>query len=162
MTGKRRKCPPGCGCKRHTSGAEARRKPKVSVACGFCGAVFEVSPSRADKAKFCGKNCFRMFTDQKMISRRSTGKVYFHDMSVEEFERRMAEQNSCCGICTKPISGREAQRDHCHVSGEWRGLLCGKCNRALGLFDDDPVRLLRAADYLVNGGVADEHCAAEQ
>lgn len=158
----RRKCAPDCACKRHTSGAAARRKPKVALLCEFCDAKFFVSPSRENKARFCSTKCFKADTAQRMAQRRSTGKTYFHDMSIAEFKQRMANQDGLCGICAKSISGKEAQRDHCHLTGEWRGLLCGKCNRALGLFDDDPARLLRAADYLVNGGVADEYRVARQ
>lgn len=38
--------------------------------------------------------------------------------------------------------------DHCHVSGRVRGLLCHRCNTALGLFRDDPEVLKRAIEYL--------------
>jgi len=41
--------------------------------------------------------------------------------------------------------------DHCHDSGDARGLLCTKCNTALGMFDDDVERMKRAMDYLKDG-----------
>jgi len=38
--------------------------------------------------------------------------------------------------------------DHCHASGEVRGVLCNHCNRALGLFKDSCDNLGRAIEYL--------------
>ena len=41
--------------------------------------------------------------------------------------------------------------DHCHESGKARGLLCTKCNSAIGMFDDDIERMKRAMQYLEDG-----------
>lgn len=38
--------------------------------------------------------------------------------------------------------------DHCHTTGEIRGILCQRCNQGIGLFSDNPARLRAAADYL--------------
>ena len=59
-----------------------------------------------------------------------------------------ALQGGVCAICKKKHH-RRLHADHCHVTGKLRGLLCPKCNPALGLYDDDPDCLLAAAAYLL-------------
>lgn len=50
-----------------------------------------------------------------------------------------------CEICKKPS---KLVVDHDHHSGLVRGLLCSKCNRGLGHFDDNISLMLRALRYL--------------
>jgi len=38
--------------------------------------------------------------------------------------------------------------DHCHTTGQTRGLLCKPCNFILGIAEDDSKRLRALADYL--------------
>ncbi len=38
--------------------------------------------------------------------------------------------------------------DHCHFSNNFRGYICNSCNLALGRFNDDPMILLNAINYL--------------
>lgn len=50
-----------------------------------------------------------------------------------------------CELCN---SEEELVYDHCHTSGLFRGVLCRKCNTALGLFKDDEGVLNKAIKYL--------------
>lgn len=61
------------------------------------------------------------------------------------FEEMQNSQSSKCLLCQK-VS--KLYVDHSHKSGKVRGLLCNRCNLALGLFRDDFSTLLRAADYV--------------
>lgn len=56
-------------------------------------------------------------------------------------------QGGACAICLQ-VRTETLHVDHCHATGAVRGLLCGACNRALGLLNDDPGLIRRAADYL--------------
>jgi hypothetical protein len=72
-----------------------------------------------------------------------------------ERDQMLAEQDGKCEICSRvldPSRGAPAalrpHLDHCHRSGRNRGILCGNCNTALGLFGDDPAVLFAAVEYL--------------
>ncbi len=58
--------------------------------------------------------------------------------------------NGCCEICgiTEEDHGKYLAIDHCHKTGEVRGLLCMQCNTALGNFNDDLDRIKKAMEYL--------------
>lgn len=68
-----------------------------------------------------------------------------YGISLEEYERMLRRQDGACAICG---NGGKLHVDHCHASGRIRGLLCGSCNRALGLFKDNVGNLATAIVYL--------------
>jgi Recombination endonuclease VII len=55
-------------------------------------------------------------------------------------------QGQRCAICRG--ESRRWDTDHDHNTGEVRGILCGPCNRAIGLLKDSPEVVTRAAEYL--------------
>lgn len=73
-------------------------------------------------------------------------------IAVEYFRRLEVEQGGVCAICGGIEEGRRLSVDHDHATGKVRGLLCGHCNRAIGLLRDDPARAERAAAYLREHG----------
>lgn len=76
-----------------------------------------------------------------------------YQLSVPEYDALLLAQAGRCAICgTDKANGRgdKLHVDHDHESGLIRGLLCNKCNSALGYFNDSPKRLRRAAAYLEN------------
>lgn len=73
-----------------------------------------------------------------------------YGINIETRCRMLEAQRGLCLICDIDITS-QPHVDHCHTTGKVRGLLCGPCNRALGMMQDDPVRLIRAAEYLKAG-----------
>lgn len=72
-----------------------------------------------------------------------------YGMTLEEYDALLHAQDGVCAICRRPPRDDiSLHLDHDHTTGERRGLLCFKCNNALGDFDDDAERLLRAYVYL--------------
>jgi hypothetical protein len=74
----------------------------------------------------------------------------FFDLTPEQYTEMLESQNGVCSICKQPENGKSLAVDHCHKTGEIRGLLCGKCNRGLGFFNDSKHLLSRAMEYLCN------------
>ena len=71
-----------------------------------------------------------------------------YGLSAAEFEVLAAAQNGACAICAKVYESAKLHVDHDHDSGKVRALLCGSCNRAIGMLKDDPALCRAAADYL--------------
>jgi hypothetical protein len=70
-----------------------------------------------------------------------------YGITKEDFDTLMLNQNGVCAICFTKTKTR-LHIDHSHKTGKVRGLLCGNCNRALGLFYDNCSILLSAVKYL--------------
>lgn len=77
-------------------------------------------------------------------------------LSQEQHKQMFINQNYLCAICNKPETAFDSKNgcirnlavDHCHDTGKIRGLLCFKCNSALGKFTS--VEMLETAkQYLL-------------
>ena len=87
--------------------------------------------------------------------RRSAAFRRKYGLTVEAWEAMLAVQGSrCpgCGVAFGLFRGSEPHVDHCHRTGAVRGLLCGQCNKALGLSGDSP-KVLRASRVTWSGMV---------
>lgn len=80
-------------------------------------------------------------------------KLKRYGLTLDQFADQLALQNNACEICrTSEWGQRGPCVDHDHKTGIVRGLLCSRCNLALGHFRDDIDCLKRAIAYL--GGKA--------
>lgn len=72
-----------------------------------------------------------------------------YNLSADDFHRMMEEQNGLCKICDVQLTLAMIHVDHCHRSGIVRGILCSRCNQAIGLMDEDASRFDKAKQYLM-------------
>ena len=78
----------------------------------------------------------------------------YYGITIDDFEKMYNSQNGKCKICHSDNNGKTFHVDHCHMSGRVRGLLCSKCNTAIGLLDENIVVLENAIKYLTAQEVA--------
>lgn len=85
-----------------------------------------------------------------------------YGITLGEWEEKFKEQGSCCAICrSTKCSGHNWHTDHNHRTGAIRSILCGKCNTALGKFDEDYITMTIASIYSLvwnyrdKGGIED-------
>lgn len=81
--------------------------------------------------------------DRKSYLRRKYG------ITPDDYDRMLAEQGGVCAICGRPPRDDISFHvDHVHGTRDIRGLLCFRCNNALGDFEDDTALLRTAAGYV--------------
>jgi hypothetical protein len=74
-----------------------------------------------------------------------------YHITYAQYEALRAHQEYACAICREPEGNFKTNMavDHCHVAPcIVRGLLCWRCNRALGKFKDNATLLASAANYI--------------
>lgn len=85
---------------------------------------------------------------KRAVDRRSHLKRKYGIMP-EEYDALLEDQGGGCAICARaPREDSSLHVHHEHATGRIRGLLCFRCNNALGDFDDDHDRLSAALAYL--------------
>ena len=69
-----------------------------------------------------------------------------YKITRETFDQLTQQQQNRCASCLDPFL-LVPHVDHCHKTGQIRGLLCMRCNRALGLLNDDVNRVKQLFTY---------------
>ena len=127
------------------------RCPRPVAAMGLCQPCYDrkyraenAETRRFQKKQWADANAAR----KALFARKSWLRQY--GLTLETFDWLYESQGGQCAICSTDLerSGRLTHVDHDHDSGVVRGLLCRRCNRALGLLKDDETLMLRAVQYL--------------
>jgi hypothetical protein len=77
----------------------------------------------------------------------------FHGITPAEYAAMLEAQGGVCAACGLPETGQNQRGvvslavDHDHTTGANRGLLCMRCNRALGLLGDDSSTIQQLLAY---------------
>jgi len=132
-----------------------RRCPR----CNRVKALSEFSPDKSRKngvsawCRSCRGSYKRLYDLKHPNSRKASNLRIKYGITLEEYEVMFKAQGGVCAVCgqseTTRYRGtlRSLAVDHNHVTGRVRGLLCGNCNKALGLLKDNPVIIEGLANY---------------
>lgn len=78
-----------------------------------------------------------------------------YNITLEQYNQMLELQNNVCDICKKPETKRHKNGtlyrlavDHNHDTGKVRGLLCWRCNTAMGSFEERNVPILNVEEYI--------------
>jgi len=83
------------------------------------------------------------------LAKRRSNFIAKYRLSISDYDNMLSAQNGVCRICFRVNgNGKRLAVDHDHENMRIRGLLCGKCNLALGLMGEDPNRMLRLVKYI--------------
>ena len=126
----------------------------MSKLCSRCGKAPQL------KTKVWCQPCSNEYERERWAGRtveqkRSKWLKHKYNLTWKDYIEMYENQKGLCKLCDIPISiskednSREvACVDHCHTSGDIRGLLCNHCNRALGLIKDSAKVAERMVKYL--------------
>lgn len=96
----------------------------------------------------------RQWRANNPVSSKNAHYKAIYGISEEDYQRMVEAQGGLCAICNRPermkFKGalKRLAVDHCHMTGDVRGLLCHACNCAIGKLGDAPDLLRAAANYL--------------
>ncbi len=99
-----------------------------------------------------------LYSNGKCAKHYARGKrMQGYGITQEQHDTLFAQSGGMCWICEGPETSRDGSSgkvralavDHCHGSGAVRGLLCRRCNQAIGMFRDDTDLLGKAIQYLL-------------
>lgn len=91
-------------------------------------------------------------TDQRKQQNRTNKLRSKYNLTIAEWDAMFLSQGKVCAVCSSTSPGGRFggrwQTDHNHKTDKTRGILCVKCNRGIGLLNDDPLLLRAAVTYL--------------
>ena len=112
--------------------------------CVVCSNTFEGTRS----SLYCSDECQKKANFENSLDLpfgKSRGVKNITNRQVLELKSK----TECCMICdTKFKNDADKFLDHCHDTGEARGILCKNCNTALGMFFDNKEYLRNSIKYL--------------
>jgi len=124
---------------------------RKSTHCQDCGEDLDINPvykNRIYRQSRC-RNCFnKRFNGRYKEQVREFCLKQDYGITIEDYNSLLNLQDGVCAICKQESLDKNLAVDHDHTTGEIRGLLCQKCNQAIGLLKESPDLIMNAYEYL--------------
>lgn len=119
----------------------------------LCNICNNIKPKKAFKKRKRNKSGVTSACKGCLKTRHREKKLkYTYGLSIDDFNKLYEYQGGKCAICKINLEKgtNDCSVDHNHESGNVRGLLCNRCNRAIGMLKDSKVVLYSAIRYLTS------------
>jgi hypothetical protein len=129
--------------------------------CSKCNLEKDLNQFHKRSNRPCGvrsicKECYKVYPKilkSRLNYMREYDLMKSYNITIQKYNEMLLNQNGKCGICQrdyKTLIGRKKFLcvDHNHKTNQVRGLLCDKCNRGIGMFNDCKDLLIVASEYL--------------
>lgn len=120
--------------------------------------IAEDKKNRPEKYKKLYRDHYRRLKERFGNNHSLIKQCASYGITLEKYNDLFDKQKGLCAICNqkekcinKTSTGQRLSRlsiDHCHNTGKVRGLLCRKCNSAIGKMSDNIELLQKAINYL--------------
>lgn len=127
--------------------ADPQKRDGLYSSCKSCNKVTQKNRDKYKKAAYD-----RQY--RKTLGNKKRANAF--KVSEQYIDQLITVQGNLCAICNSAESVLNHSKtavkalavDHDHKNGQVRGLLCQRCNQAIGLLKDSPDLLMKAAAYL--------------
>lgn len=150
---------------------------ELTRTCRDCGVAKPLALMKKNRACKYGvqRMCNACSSEREMRQRDANPDIALNSHLLRKFGITLArynelleQQGGVCAICGEPpasILGHVSRRqgcavrprlvvDHCHETGQVRGLLCTRCNRGIGFLKDSTTLVASALGYLQRAEVS--------
>ena len=124
--------------------------------CSKCGEYKSLNDFYKRKKSVDGLNgmciaCVKQWKNENKDKIRNCEYLSRYGITLSEYEEMLRSQDNRCATCNKhqtEVHRKILHVDHCHETGQVRGLLCRSCNVALGFVEDSEDTLTEMILYL--------------
>jgi hypothetical protein len=137
----------------YNKGGSSPWQQKRKAICRVCESIAAVAWTKAHPEKYKGMQ--KKNYQRHKPARRAYSRKKLFGITPDQFTAMLEAQGYACAICRDkkqlfgPVGGADSFHvDHCHRTKKVRGLLCSKCNQAIGLLREDIEIISAAKAYL--------------